>query len=62
MKITLELPERTKCLNVCVVYDGTPYPTMQMAAMMRGTDELRDGAYFRIPAGSEEKGEDDCGF
>lgn len=49
MKITLEIPDGTKCLNVCIVYNGAEYPTMYMASTMRTADELREGAEFRIP-------------
>jgi hypothetical protein len=57
MKITLEIPDETKCMNVCVVYqDG--YPAMAMAATMRGTDDLRDGAVFVLPTKRKESADD----
>ena len=49
MKIVLELPDKAKCLNVCVVYDDGAYPAMAMASTMRGTEELQDGAVFKLP-------------
>jgi len=48
MKILLNLPDTTKSLNVCIVYDTGR--TLCMASMMRPTDELRDGAEFTMPA------------
>lgn len=57
MKIVLEVPDKAKCLNVCVVYDDGAYPAMAMASTMRGTDDLHDGAVFHIPnkEGDEEE-------
>lgn len=56
MKIVLELPDETRCLNVCAVYE-TGGGGMAMAATMRGTDDLHDGAVYRIPntEGDEEE-------
>ena len=56
MRVTLELPDKTRCLNVCVVYE-TGCGGMAMAATMRGTAELHDGAVYRIPnkEGDEEE-------
>lgn len=52
MIIKIDVPDNTKCLNVCIVY-GTEW-TLSMASLMRPTDELRDGAMFTIPARSED--------
>lgn len=56
MKIVLEVPDETRCLNVCIVYQ-TGCDGMAMAATMRGSDDLHDGAVFYVPntkEGAEE--------
>lgn len=56
VKIVLELPDETRCLNVCAVYE-TGCGGMAMAATMRGTAELHDGAVCRIP--NKDEGEEE---
>ena len=48
MKIIIEVPNSTRCLNVCAVYEISG-GGMEMAATMRGTDDLHDGAVFKLP-------------
>ena len=59
MKIQLNLPDTTKSMNVCIVYDTGR--TLCMASMMRPTDELRDGVAFTMPvkSGSAPETDDD---
>lgn len=56
MKIVLEVPDETRCLNVCAVYE-IGCGGMEMAATMRGSAELHDGAVYRIP--NKEEGEEE---
>lgn len=56
MRITLDVPDETRCLNVCIVYQEG-FPAMAMAATMRGSEDLRDGAVFHIPGREGENNE-----
>lgn len=56
MKIVLEVPDETRCLNVCAVYE-IGCGGMEMAATMRGSAELHDGAVYRIP--NKDEGEEE---
>ncbi len=53
MKITLDIPDETGCMNIALVYQQKDW-TMAMAAKMIGTSELKDGAVFHIPAEREK--------
>lgn len=54
MKITIDIPERTRCITICLVYeDGSG--NMAMAATMKGTLEIEDGATFYIPKARAEE-------
>lgn len=62
MRVQIELPDSTKSMNVCIVYERGR--ALIMASMMRTTDEMRDGAVFSIPArsGSPAEGDDDDNY
>ena len=48
MKITIEVPDSTKCVNISLVYQSDSW-SMAMAASMFGSEELKDGAEFQVP-------------
>ena len=52
MKITFEIPDESKCMNVALIFveDGTWYCTPKML----DTHSLKDGASFKIPEKKRE--------
>ena len=59
MKITIEMPDSTRCVNISLVYQADAW-SMAMAASMFGSEELKDGAAFKVPKNKPEfKGGDD---
>lgn len=53
MKITIEVPDSTKCVNISLVYQSDSW-SMAMAASMFGAEELKDGAEFQVPKNKPE--------
>lgn len=47
MKLEIDIPDATKCVNIALVYDERD--VMVMASTMIGTDELCDGKVVKIP-------------
>lgn len=56
MKIVLEVPDETRSLNVCAVYENGCGGT-EIAVTMREAAELHDGAVYRIP--NKDEGEEE---
>ena len=61
MRITLDLPDYTRCLSVSIVYEGEDFSIMNMATRMIGSDELKSGGKYYVPSQreTEEEIEDD---
>ena len=57
MKITLDIPDETGCLNIALVYQQKDW-TMAMAASMLGTNKLKDGGIYYIPKSREADSND----
>lgn len=52
MRITIDIPDSTRCVNVALVYQDDNW-TMAMAATMLATKELKDGGIYFIPRSRE---------
>ena len=57
MKITFEIPDESKCMNVALVFveEGTWYCMTEML----DTHELKDGASFKIPKKKREAADEE---
>lgn len=54
MKITIDIPDETRCITISLVYeDGSN--RFAMAATMKGTLDIEDGATFYIPKARAEE-------
>ena len=54
MKITIDIPDETRCITISLVYeDGIGQ--MAMASTMKGTSDIEDGATFYIPKARAEE-------
>ena len=53
MRITIDMPDSTKCVNISLVYQSDAW-SMAMAASMMGSDVLKDGAEFQVPKVTKE--------
>ena len=52
MRITFDIPDRTKAFHGCAVYDcGTECVDLKMATWDMPTDGLEDGMIVQVPSG-----------
>lgn len=56
MKITLDIPNGTKAVSVCLVYDEPKWLEMKMASIMIDTPRLQDGRVYPVPDEEEQNG------